>query len=157
MIPPSRCLVITEHVATETARYIMSGDTPDSAAYWDRIVANLKRVSVYPPDAAHPRAFIRLGLFRRGDLGTERSSMPSRLSAYALPTSRHVFLAEYDGVKEAMLFDLVRRTTFPGRAVTHVDLEDLVTHPSPTVRIFALTHILPMLPPLPSGSGSLCL
>ena len=148
MVHPLTFLVITEDTALVNRRYSLTGDTPQRPAYWQAVVANLKRVSVYPPDATHPRAVIRLGLYRKGGLGTEWSSMPSRLSAYALPTSRHVFLAEYDGVEEGMLFDIVSRVTFPGLAVTHADLEDLMRHPSPTVRTFALTHIVPILPPL---------
>jgi len=45
-----------------------------------------------------------------------------------------------------MLFDIVNEVAFPGLTLTTDDLAFLVSHPSDTVRMFALTHILPIFP-----------
>ena len=142
MTHPTNYMVITEGGTTAQRRYSLAGDTPSHVAYWTSVVTNLKRVSVYPPDKTHRRAFIRLALFRTRGLDTEMSSMPSRTYAYSLPNGRHLFLAEYDDVLDGMLFDIVNRVPFPGLTFTSADLTFLLGHPAATVRLFALTNLV---------------
>ncbi|CAN5443800.1 hypothetical protein BH09GEM1_BH09GEM1_07580 [soil metagenome] len=142
---PLKFMVITEDGTLSGPRYSLTGDASDTPAHWEKVVEHLKRVSVYP-GAAHQKAVIRLALFRKGRLGTEMSSRPSRLYAYALPTGRHLFLAEYDGVPEGMLFDIVNQVPFADLTFTAGDLAVLMKHPAGTVRTFAFTHLLPLVP-----------
>lgn len=138
-------MVITEEGTTAQRRYSLTGNTPQAPAYWARVVEHLKRVSVYPPDATHERAFIRLRLFRKARIAKGLSCMPSALFAYALPNGRHLFLAEFGDDSEGILFDIVNEVPFPGLTFTADDLAFLMDHPSGTVRTFALTNLLPIV------------
>jgi hypothetical protein len=142
---PLKFMVITEDGTLAGPRYSLTGDASETPAHWERVVEHLKRVSVYP-GTAHRRAVIRLALFRKSGLGPEMSYEPTRLFAYALPTGRHVFLAEYDDVREGILFDIVNQVPFAGLTFTAGDLAFLLGHPAGTVRTFALTHLLPLVP-----------